>query len=370
MTVAESLRSQRVVIVDDTPEIRALLRLNFELEPDFTVVGEGGDGLSAIELARDRQPDLVVLDLAMPLMDGLQALPELTAAAPQARVLVLSGFNAEQAADQALALGAHAYIEKGIRPELLLARAREVLSREAEKRGLETRTARPEGMSAEEVQRYIDEVAMAIHELRGPLTSINGFSSTLVSRWEQMAEEQKLGALRMIDEQSQRLTAMVSDLLMMSRLEARQVRLAIEEVELHAALERAAAELGGGTIGLECDTSLRVLAEPTSLQQILSNYLRNALNHGAPPIEIEVSPASESVEVRVRDAGVGVDPEFVTRLFEKCSRVRRADGTSRPGSGLGLAIVKRLVEAQGGRAWYEPCASGACFAFALPRADP
>ena len=94
-----------VLIADDTPEIRNLLRMNFELEQDFLVVGEADNGLTAIELARDHQPDLVLLDLAMPVMDGLQALPEITEATPGTRVVVLSGFNADQVADEALALG-------------------------------------------------------------------------------------------------------------------------------------------------------------------------------------------------------------------------------------------------------------------------
>ena len=139
-----------VLIADDTPEIRNLLRMNFELEQDFLVVGEADNGLTAIELARDHQPDLVLLDLAMPVMDGLQALPEITEAAPGTRVVVLSGFNADQVADEALALGAHAYIEKGIRPDVLLERAREVIGMERPPAGVEAMVAPPRAMSEEE----------------------------------------------------------------------------------------------------------------------------------------------------------------------------------------------------------------------------
>ena len=113
---------------------------------------------------------------------------------------------------------------------------------------------------------------------------------------------------------------------------------------------------------------MQARVEPTYLEQAVSNYVRNALNYGSPPIGIEVAETNGMVEVRVRDAGEGVEPEFVARLFEKFSRRARANGAPSPGSGLGLAIVRRLVEAQGGRAWYEPTDRGACFAFSLPRA--
>ena len=220
------------------------------------------------------------------------------------------------------------------------------------------------------MERYIEDVAMATHELRGPLASIGGFASILLTRWRGMEEEQKLHAVHVIDEQSQRLGRMISDLLMMSRLEAGHVRLAIDDVPLRAVLERVAAELGAGTIAVDCDPSLRARAEPTYVEQAVSNYVRNALNYGSPPIAIEATQTSEMVEVRVRDAGDGVEAEFVARLFEKFSRGARANGASSPGSGLGLAIVKRLLETQGGRAWYEPTDRGACFALSLPRASP
>ena len=358
----------RVLLVDDTPEIRALLRVNFELEPDFEVVADAGDGVAAITNAREHQPDLVVLDLAMPVMDGLQALPEIVAAAPNTRVLVLSGFTSDQLADEALELGAHAYVEKGIRPELLMRQARQVLGAGSPPVPRDAVPVASAAMSADEIQRYIEDVAMAIHELRGPLTSIDGFSTTLLARWEQMDEEQKLAALRVIADQSQRLGKMISDLLMISRLEAGHVRLKVEDVRLRDALERVAAELGPGSIAIECDRSLYACAEPNYLHQIVSNYLRNALKYGAPPILVAARAADEFVEVRVHDHGSGVEPSFISQLFEKFSRGNGERQGSQPGSGLGLAIVKRLVEAQGGHAWYEPSDRGACFAFSLPRA--
>jgi DNA-binding NarL/FixJ family response regulator len=103
----------RVLLVDDTPEIRELLRFALEIDGRFEIVGEAGDGAAAVELTNSERPDAVVLDLAMPVMDGLQAIPEIRKGAPKAKILVLSGFEARQMSDEAISRGAHAYVEKG-----------------------------------------------------------------------------------------------------------------------------------------------------------------------------------------------------------------------------------------------------------------
>jgi len=101
------------MLVDDTIEIRRLLRITLELDGRFDIVDEAGDGASAVKMAGESQPDAVVLDLAMPVMDGLQAIPAIRKEAPRAKILVLSGFDAEHMSSVAMSSGAHAYVEKG-----------------------------------------------------------------------------------------------------------------------------------------------------------------------------------------------------------------------------------------------------------------
>ena len=103
----------RVVLADDTEEIRKLLRLAFSTDERFEVVGEAGDGAAAIEVVAEMKPDVIVLDLAMPVMDGLQAIPEIVKTSEQTKIVVLSAFEAAQMSAEAIARGAHAYLEKG-----------------------------------------------------------------------------------------------------------------------------------------------------------------------------------------------------------------------------------------------------------------
>jgi DNA-binding NarL/FixJ family response regulator len=102
-----------VVLVDDVVDIRELIRMQLELEGRFTVVAEAGDGLQGVAVIEQHQPDFVLLDLAMPVMDGLTALPEIHRVAPSSRVVVLSAFEESRMRDKALSLCAEDYVEKG-----------------------------------------------------------------------------------------------------------------------------------------------------------------------------------------------------------------------------------------------------------------
>lgn len=104
----------RVLLVDDVADIRDSVRMILEYDERFEVVGEAADGATGLEKAAETDPDIVLLDLAMPDMDGLEALPRFAEAAPDASVVVFTGFREAKLGTQAKELGAQAYIEKGI----------------------------------------------------------------------------------------------------------------------------------------------------------------------------------------------------------------------------------------------------------------
>ena len=114
------------VVVDDTPDIRMLTRMALEMDSGIRVVGEAENGREGIEVAAQHQPDVVVLDMAMPVMDGLEALPHIKRACPRTRVLVVSGFDDTTMSSSADEAGADGYLQKGAPPALLLERVREL----------------------------------------------------------------------------------------------------------------------------------------------------------------------------------------------------------------------------------------------------
>jgi DNA-binding NarL/FixJ family response regulator len=121
----------RVLICDDVAMLRELMRYELEEDDDVLVVGEADNGLDGVRLVRDLKPDIVLLDLAMPGIDGLEALTLMRSATPAPHVLVHSGFDAETMRDRVLALGADRYIEKGGNLREVREAVREVMNRPA-----------------------------------------------------------------------------------------------------------------------------------------------------------------------------------------------------------------------------------------------
>lgn len=102
----------RTVLADDVDELRDLLRMMLTRDGRFAVVGEAGDGPQAIAIAEREQPDLIVLDVKMPTVGGIEALPLLRKVSPGTRIVMLSAFAADEMAKPARELGAVGYIEK------------------------------------------------------------------------------------------------------------------------------------------------------------------------------------------------------------------------------------------------------------------
>jgi DNA-binding NarL/FixJ family response regulator len=118
-----------VVVADDADGVRELVCLLLEMEPDFTVVGRAANGAEAVDLVAETAPDLVLLDVAMPVLDGIAALPRVRRLAPGARVVVFTGFSEPTLCADALALGAMDVVEKGLGLSLLVERLRDICRR-------------------------------------------------------------------------------------------------------------------------------------------------------------------------------------------------------------------------------------------------
>jgi len=117
----------RALLVDDMDQLRQLIRFTLEQSGHFEVVGEASNGREGINAAEALQPDMILLDVSMPVMDGLEALPRIRGVAPHSAVVMLSGFSELRLGAEATAGGAAAYLEKGLAPDALVRRLLDVL---------------------------------------------------------------------------------------------------------------------------------------------------------------------------------------------------------------------------------------------------
>ena len=101
-----------VVLADDESSVRALLGITLSMQHHFRIVGEAADGGEAVSMVDESHPDAVILDLMMPVMSGIDAIPEIRRCSPGTKIVVFSALSADQMENQAMSLGAHAYIEK------------------------------------------------------------------------------------------------------------------------------------------------------------------------------------------------------------------------------------------------------------------
>ena len=369
----------RVLIVDDTPDLRLLLQLSLSRYEGVTVVAEAEDGQQGVDLALEHQPDVVLLDLAMPRMDGLQALPLIRNNAPATRVVVLSGFDEARMAATATAAGADAYLRKGASPEILMATVAGVLDRSVPT--LRTRPGRPATAMPPEPPPELAEpgtdadedahrrLARAAHELRNPAIALTVLADELAAHRDGLTGELVDRIVTAIVRQAGILDQVTTDLLTSSHVRRGSLVVNPRPVALRTALQEAADgfEAGDLVVDVSCAADLVVLADRVRLYQIVTNLLTNAVRYGAPPVSITATAAGRCAEIRVIDRGSGVPPWFREHLFDEYTRATPEDGV---GTGIGLFVVRSLAQAQGGDAWYEPVHGGAAFCISLPLPVP
>lgn len=216
----------------------------------------------------------------------------------------------------------------------------------------------------------IEIVSTVSHELRSPLTSVKGYTSLLLNRWDRLTREQSRMMLEQVNHDADRVTRLITELLDISRLESGRLVLRRQPVDL--------SELAGTVLDKirmeypDLDATLSfpqpfpvAWADPDKVVQVLTNLVENACKYGSlTGLEVVGEPDGTDVSVAVRDSGAGIRTEDLGHVFNKF--FRRAEG--RPtGSGLGLWISRGLVEAHGGRLGVSNLPGrGAEFRFTLP----
>ena len=241
-----------------------------------------------------------------------------------------------------------------------------------------------------------DLVSTVAHELRSPLTSVKGFTATLLAKWTRFTDDQKRVMLETVNADADRVTRLITELLDVSRIESGRMEIHRQLVSIP---EQVGKIVAGRVAAGEPAERFQVVVtgelpetwlDADKVDQILGNLVENAIRHGAGTVTIVVEPVTTvasrapghagaapglrgprpvgvpGVAVSVRDEGDGISPELVPRIFRQFWRAKR-----RSGAGLGLYIVKGLVEAHGGTITVQRApGGGAEFRFTMPAGLP
>ena len=364
----DSRKENDVLVVDDTP---ANLRLMADILKDGGhKVRLARNGKLALEAARAVAPQLILLDINMPEMNGYEVCRRLKAE-PELKdipVIFLSALQETSDKVKAFRAGGVDFIAKPYQPEEVLARVQI---------HLELRRQRQLFQESFEALKKLEHLRdnlthMVVHDMRSPLTTIAGYL-TLLEDYE--ASKLSANGLTFIREARQsigRLVNTVNSMLDISRLEAGELKLNLSECAL-ADLARSVLEgfeplRGARKWTLDAPAQpVKLNADAALISRVIQNLLANAIkftsNDGS--IHISISRADNEARITVADDGRGVPPQDQERIFEKFGQVENAD--TRTGTGLGLFFCKLAIELHGGRVGVESQAGkGSSFWITLP----
>ncbi len=359
-----------ILIVDDTPANLRLLS-NMLSEQGFKVrsVINGPMALTAIRAA---PPDLVLLDINMPGMNGYEVCEQLKAdpTTSDIPIIFISALDEVHDKVKAFTVGGVDYITKPFQFEEVLARVRTHLALRNLQRELKAEIAERDRLIAE-LDAYAHTVA---HDLKNPLTALVGFSSLLLKRFRRLTDEEIEQNLAMIAQNARKMTNIIDELLLLSSV--RKVdEVSCEPLDMAHIVAEAKSRLvdmvaESNALIEEPETWPLALGHAAWVEEVWANYLSNAIKYGGKPPHIrlggEVGPNGQA-RFWVQDNGPGLTPEECARLFTPFERLGQVRAK---GHGLGLSIVQRIVQKLGGEVGVESTPGvGSVFYFTLPLAQ-
>ncbi len=370
-----------ILIVDDNQVNLDVLRRTLENEGHNISAVLGGK--IALKLAPRSRPDLILLDIMMPEMDGFEtckALKEnpITKDIP---IIFVTASNRIEDIVKGFEVGAVDYITKPIKQQevsmrvkthlvlqnLILSRGKMIAELESNNKKL---------VEANELKNKF--LGMAAHDLRNPLAAIKGFSEILIGEMSSSEDEDSKEFLSFIYESSQQLLGLVNDLLDYSVVESGNLDLQLKKHSLKSLVEKRIKvnQYLAGAKNIKIENNIldipEVFIDDNKMGQVLDNLLSNAVKYSqsGTTVSVEGKTSAENLQISVKDEGQGISADEQKELFQSFSKLSSKPTAGETCTGLGLAIVKKIVTAHGGNieVQSEPNV-GSVFSFSIPLKD-
>lgn len=364
MQRTDMLRKTTVLIVEDDPMVGEMVR-GMLADRNYNVVGKALDGAQAISMTQSLMPDVIVMDIDMPDMDGIQATRRIQENTPTP-VVILTAYEAPDLVERAGEMGAGAYLLKPPNPSeidraIILAMARFE----------DTMKLRQLNASLKEQNEALDAFAhMVAHDLKAPLVSIIGISDALDVYYDTMSEDDRKQKLRVVKKNGLKMNNIIDELLLLARIRKEKA------VKLHClnmteiindALDRLSYMIEEHQADITvADSWPEARGYAPWVEEIWVNYLSNAIKYGGktPKICLDADELNGVIKFRVKDNGIGLTETEQSQIFEPFVRLEQVRVK---GNGLGLSIVRQIVNRLGGSVSIESKpGTGSVFAFTLP----
>jgi signal transduction histidine kinase len=380
MAKAPDPRFNRLLLIDDEPGIRKMMSL--DLSSDGYVVFTAEDGTKGLELFEQERPSLVLTDLKMPGIDGIEVLKRLKEKSPDTEVIVITGHGDMDLAIQSLQLDASDFVTKPVKPEALevaLDRARKRLSLKAELRAytreLEQRVADATAkvVASERLAAVGQTVSSLVHSIKNMLSGLKGGAYLIKEGRIQESEKMQDHGMEMLQRNLRRVQNLVYDLLTLAK--PRQPKLgevpAAEVMQEAVDLLAPLAEEKDVEISLDLPKDAKlVYADRKAILDSLINLICNAVDSAATRsdgrVKVGLRNGREEVAFEVEDNGPGLEEEAEARIFDGFYSSKGAAGT-----GLGLMVTQKIAREHGGRVDYDNRpGQGVTFWLVLPKQPP
>lgn len=360
-----------ILIVDDDPTNAEILS-EYLNDADFETIIVG-DGLKAIAQCQQLPPDLILLDVMMPDMDGfetcyrlkqdesLKDIPVIFATALSDMTSKVRGFE----------VGGVDYITKPFHPDEILARVNAHLTIRRQQQQLQQQTEQLKALNAEK-DTFLSMIA---HDLRSPFSSLRLLIGIAADNVEGSGQDELENIISLLKKSSENLYTLLENLLAWSRIQQGVMTYHPQALDMNTiilqniALFESHAHQKRITIDNAVDKGTTIYADYHMVDAVVRNLISNALKFTNPGGQIGISATlhPHSATISVTDTGIGIAQEHIPKLF-RIDKIYRRKGTARePGTGLGLILCKEFVEKNGGTIWVESDVDkGSTFRFTLP----